>query len=159
MLKSAEFMSLKAFKTLAPSAGVAVISIRDSSSIRDLPSFCGFWGVLPLNMLDVCEENARQAPGAWADEPTREQHFKYCEIPDNCAPSLSHAHAIRDFVCQLHECEDELELVVHCSAGVSRSAAVAWWASERFGASLRDSASVGLGEANPRILRLLKSLV
>ena len=119
----------------------------------------GFWGVLPLNMLDVCEENARQAPGAWADEPTREQHFKYCEIPDNCAPSLSHAHAIRDFVCQLHECEDELELVVHCSAGVSRSAAVAWWASERFGASLRDSASVGLGEANPRILRLLKSLV
>lgn len=158
MLTSVEFMSLKAVKSLPPGASVAIISIRDSASARDLPSFGGFRDVLPLHMLDVCEEHALHAPGAWANEPTDEQHLQYCEIPDNFAPSLSHAQAIRAFVDRLHGCADELDLVVHCSAGVSRSAAVALWAAERFGIALRDGAGVGLGAANPRILRLLTSL-
>lgn len=158
MLKSVEFMSLKAVKSLASSPTVAIISIRDSSSVRDLPTFDGFMDVLPLDMLDVCEEHALHAPGSWADEPTGEQHFQYCEIPDNFAPSLSHAQAVQAFVDRLHGCADELDLVVHCSAGVSRSAAVACWAAERFGIALRDRAGVGLGDANPRMLRLLNSL-
>lgn len=158
MLKSVEFMSLKTAISLASSPTVAIISIRDSSSVRDLPNFDGFMDLLPLDMLDVCEEHALHAPGSWAEEPTDEQHLRYCEIPDNFAPSLSHAHAIRAFVDQLHDCAEELDLVVHCSAGVSRSAAVALWAAERFGVTLRDEAGVGLGEANPRILRLLTSL-
>lgn len=158
MLKSVGFMSLKAAKMLVPSAAVAVISIRDSASARDLPSFGGFRDVLPLHMLDVCEEHALHAPGAWADEPTDEQHLQYCEISDNFAPSLSHARTIRAFVDRLNDCADELDLVVHCSAGVSRSAAVALWAAKRFNVALRDEAGVGLGEANPRILRLLTSL-
>lgn len=158
MLKSVEFMSLKAVKSLPSDASVAIISIRDSSTVRDLPTFRGFREVLPLHMLDTCEEHALQAPGSWAEEPTDAQHLQYCEIPDNFAPSLSHAHAIRAFVDQLHDCAEELDLVVHCSAGVSRSAAVALWAAERFGVTLRDEAGVGLGEANPRILRLLTSL-
>lgn len=158
MLKSVEFMSLKAVKSLMPSADVAVISIRDSSTVRDLPTFDGFMDVLQLDMLDVCEEHALHPPGSWAKEPTEEQHLTYCEISDNFAPSLSHAHAIRAFVSRLHDCADEIDLVVHCSAGVSRSAAVASWTAERFGIALRDGAGVGLGEANPRILRLLTSL-
>lgn len=158
MLKSVEFMSLKAVKSLASDASVAIISIRDSSTVRDLPTFSGFWDVLPLDMLDVCEEHARQEPGRWADEPTAEQHVQYCEIPDNFAPSLSQAQAVQAFVDRLHGCAEELDLVVHCSAGISRSAAVALWAAERFGVTLRDEAGVGLGEANPRILRLLTSL-
>lgn len=158
MLKSVEFMSLKAVKSLPSDASVAIISIRDSSSVRDLPTFDRFMDVLPLDMLDVCEEHALHAPGSWAEEPTDEQHLRYCEIPDNFAPSLFHAQAIRAFVDRLHGCADELDLVVHCSAGVSRSAAVALWAAERFGIALRDRAGVGLGDANPRILRLLTSL-
>lgn len=158
MLTSVEFMSLKAVKSLASSPTAAIISIRDSSSVRDLPNFDGFMDVLPLDMLDVCEEHALHAPGSWAEEPTDEQHLRYCEIPDNFAPSLSHAQAIRAFVDRLHGCADELDLVVHCSAGVSRSAAVACWAAERFGIALRDRAGVGLGDANPRMLRLLNSL-
>ncbi len=158
MLKSVEFMSLKAVKSLAPGASVAIISIRDSSTVGDVPTFDGFRDVLPLHMLDVCEEHALHAPGAWANEPTDEQHLQYCEIPDNFAPSLSHAHAIRAFVDRLQDCADELDLVVHCSAGVSRSAAVALWTAERFNVTLRDEAGVGLGEANPRIVRLLTSL-
>lgn len=151
-------MSLKAVKSLAPSGRVAIISIRDSASVRDLPTFCGFREVLPLDMLDVCEEHILQMPGSWADEPTHEQHFNYCGIPENFAPSLSHVRAIHAFVDRLHDCAAELDLVVHCSAGVSRSAAVAGWASERFSVTLLDRARVGLNEANPRILRLLTSL-
>lgn len=158
MLKSVEFMSLNALKSLVPSANMAVISIRDSSSVRELPSFNGFLDVLPLDMLDVCEEHSLQEAGGWADEPTYEQHLLYCEISDNFAPSLSHAHAIRAFVYRLHERGDEIDLVIHCSAGISRSAAVASWVAEQFRVALRDRADVGLGEANPRILRLLTSL-
>ena len=158
MLNSVEFMSLKTAISLASSPTVAIISIRDSSTVLDLPTFRGFREVLPLHMLDICEEHALQAPGSWAEEPTDAQHLQYCEIPDNFAPSLSHAQAIRAFVDRLHDCADEIDLVVHCSAGVSRSAAVACWAAERFGIALRDRAGVGLGDANPRMLRLLNSL-
>jgi len=158
MLKSVEFMSLKAVHSLASSPTVAIISIRDSSTVGDVPTFDGFRDVLQLHMLDVCEEHALHAPGSWAEEPTDAQHLQYCEIPDNFAPSRAHAQAIRAFVDRLHGCADEIDLVVHCSAGVSRSAAVALWTAERFNVALRDGAGVGLGEANPRILRLLTSL-
>ena len=43
-------MSLKAFKLLMPCADAAVISIRDSSTVRGLPTFAGFREVLPLDM-------------------------------------------------------------------------------------------------------------
>lgn len=158
MLKSVEFMSLKSMKSLQPNGSVAVISIHDSSTIKGLPAYLGFLDVLRLDMLDVCEEHAGLAPGTWPDEPSIEQHSEYCGIDENSAPSLSHALAIRAFVDQLHARVDELDLVVHCSAGVSRSAAVALWTSERFGVKLHDRAGVGLSEANPRITRLLRSL-
>lgn len=158
MLKSIEFMSLRAVKSLASSTTVAIISITDSASVRGLPTFDGFRDVLPFHMLDVCEEHALHEPGSWADEPTDEQHLRYCEIPDNFAHSLSHAHAVQEFVDRRHDCADEIDLVVHCSAGVSRSAAIAAWAAERLGIPLLDRAGVGLGDANPRVLRLLTSL-
>jgi predicted protein tyrosine phosphatase len=158
MLKSVEFMSLESMNALQPNKAVAVISIHDSATVRDLPSFAGFLDVLQLNMLDVCEENAGQSPGAWADEPSLEQHLEYCGIPENFAPSLSHSLEVRNYVDSVHARTEVLHLVVHCSAGVSRSAAIAWWTSERFGVKLHDRADVGLGEANPRVKRLLRSL-
>lgn len=158
MLKSVEFMSLKSMKSLQPNESVAVISIHDSSTIRDLSTFDGFVDVLSLNMLDVCEEHMGQAPGTWTDEPSAEQHSEYCGIAENYAPALSHANAIRAFVDKLHSRAEELDLVVHCSFGVSRSAAVAGWASERLGVKLHDRAGVGLKDANPRITRLLRSI-
>jgi len=157
MLKSVEFMSLKSMKALQPNESVAVISIHDSSTTRDLPTFDGFLDVLSLNMLDVSEEHFGLAPGTWTDEPSAKQHPEYCGIDENYAPSLSHARAIRTFVDNLHARADAIALVVHCSAGVSRSAAVAGWVSERFSVILHDRASQGLGNANPRITRLLNS--
>ena len=158
MLKSVEFMSLAAAKSVVPTKGVAIISIHDTSAALDLPTFSGFFGVLRVNMLDVCEEYSRKPSAVWADEPSREQHFDYCEIPNEFVPALSNARAIRTFVDELHASTEELDLVVHCSMGVSRSAAVAWWAGEYLDFTPRDRAGVGLEEANPRIKRLLSSL-
>lgn len=109
-------------------------------------------------MLDVAEEHWRLPPGTWADEPTASQHLEYCAEPDEYAPSLSHASAIQKFLAELHADSTGFDVVVHCSQGVSRSAAVAAWAAEKFGIPLLDPAGQGLDEANPRLLRLLRGL-
>lgn len=158
MLVSVEFMSLKTVTALVPSQAIAVISLRDSSSVRDVPSLDGFWGVLPVHILDICEEHVLAEPGAWALEPTPAQHLEYCGLPNNFAPALSHARLVRSFFEAIQEAEEPINVVVHCSAGVSRSAAVALWASERYGVPLLDRAQVGTNDANPRMLRLLRSL-
>lgn len=158
MLKTVSFLSLAAFVELPPSEVVAVISIRDYSSSRKLPSFEGYRFVLPVHMLDVAEEHLRLSPGTWADEPTASQHLEYCGEPDDQAPSLSHARAIQQFLAELHADSTGFDVVVHCSQGVSRSAAVAAWAAEKFDIPLLDPAGQGLDEANPRLLRLLRGL-
>jgi hypothetical protein len=159
MLKSVDFMSLAAAKSVVPTNGVAVISIYDSSTTRDLPTFDGFFDGRRVNMLDVCEDYVRQTAGSWPDEPSCEQHLEYCDgMPNDFAPSLSHARAIRAFVDELHSRTEVLDLVVHCSKGVSRSAAVAWWTGKHLGFIPRDGAGVGLDDANPRIKRLLSAL-
>ena len=158
MLKSVDFMSLAAAKSVVPTKGVAVISIYDSSITRYLPTFSGFFDVLRVNMLDVCEEDLLKPIGAWTDEPSPEQHADYTQHTNEFAPSLSKARDIRTFVDRLHALTEELDLVVHCSQGVSRSAAVASWAGEHLGFTPIDKANVGLSRANPRIIRLLNSL-
>jgi predicted protein tyrosine phosphatase len=158
MLKSIAFMSLAAARELPPVASTAVISIRNASSSITPPTFEGFWRVLPVYMLDVAEEHWRLPPGRWADEPTESQHLEYCGEPDERAPSLSHATAIQKFLAELHADSTGIDVVVHCSQGVSRSAAVAGWAAEKFGIPLLDPAGQGLEEANPRLLRLLRGL-
>ncbi len=158
MLTSISFMSLAAVKELAPDASTAVISIRDASSSRDMPPFDGFWRVLPVYMLDVAEDHWGFQPGAWPDEPTVAQHAEYCESPDDLAPSLAHARTIANFLAEVHADAAALELVVHCSAGSSRSAAVASWAAEKFGVPLLDPLGRGIADANPRVLRLLNRL-
>lgn len=158
MLNSVSFMSLAAFLEIPARPDLVVISIRDYSSSRKLPSFEGYLHVLPVHMLDVAEEHLRLPSGTWADEPTASQHVEYCGEPDNYAPSLSHARAINEFLTELHADASAFDVVVHCSQGVSRSAAVAGWAADRFGVPLMDPAGQGLEEANPRLLRLLRGL-
>ena len=158
MINSVEFMSLRAVKSVRPDSSRAIVSIRDSSTRGDLPAFDEFLDVLPLHMLDVCEEHFMLKPGAWVDEPDPDQHLTYCGIPGNFAPATSHAKAVFAFFECLHAYPDPIDVLVHCSAGISRSAAVALWASERYAVPLLDRADVGLQEANPRVLRLLRSL-
>lgn len=158
MLSSVSFVSLAAFKEILVRPDLAVISIREYSSSRRLPSFEGYRFVLPVHMLDVAEEHLRLPPGTWANEPTESQHLEYCGEPDEQAPSLSHARAIKQFLAELHTDSTGFDVVVHCSQGVSQSAAVAAWAAEQFGIPLVDPAGQGLDEANPRLLRLLRGL-
>lgn len=158
MLNSVSFMSLAAFKAVPARPDLAVISIRDYSLTPKLPSFEGYRFVLPVHMLDVAEEHWRLPPGTWADEPTASQHLEYCGEPDEHAPSLSHAIAIQKFLVELHTDSTGFDVVVHCSQGVSRSAAVAGWAAEKFSIPLLDPAGQGLNEANPRLQRLLRGI-
>lgn len=158
MINTVEFMSLRAVKSVLADSSMAIVSVRDSSTLGDLPGFDEFLDVLPLHMLDVCEEHFMVKPGTWVDEPNPDQHLAYCGIPGNFAPAMSHAKALFAFFESLHAYPDPIDVLVHCSAGISRSAAVALWASERYAVPLLDRADVGLQEANPRVLRLLRSL-
>jgi len=158
MLTSISFMSLAAVKELTPDVSTAVISIRDASSLRHMPPFDGFWRVLPVYMLDVAEDHWGYEPGAWPDEPSVAQHAEYCESLDDFAPSLTHAKAIAAFLAEVDAAAAALQVVVHCSAGSSRSAAVASWAAEKFGIPLLDPLGRGIADANPRVLRLLNRL-
>lgn len=158
MINTVEFMSLRRVKSLPSDSRVAIVSIRDSSTVRDLPTFEGFWDVLPVHMLDVCEEHFAAEPGSWVSEPSPDEHLAYCGIPGNSAPALSHADQVLSFFESVQAHPEPIDVYVHCSAGISRSAAVALWASEKYGVPLYDRANVGLEEANPRILRLLRSL-
>jgi predicted protein tyrosine phosphatase len=158
MLKSVSFMSLAAVGLVPAEKSIAVVSIRDSASIDRLPSFEGFWETLPVHMLDACEEHFALPSGSWPDEPTPQQHLQYCESAVDSAPSTSHAREIQEFLLRAHGSVTPLDVVVHCSAGASRSAAVAIWISEKFGVPLRDVLNKGLDDANPRLLRLLRAL-
>lgn len=52
------------------------------------------------------------------------------------------AKKIRDFVENLHQLDDAIHLVVHCHAGISRSAAVAKYVAERYALKFPSSYAV-----------------
>jgi predicted protein tyrosine phosphatase len=64
-----------------------------------------------------------------------------------------HAKAILEFVARIHSQEKAWRLVVHCKAGISRSAAVAIYVAEATGCQFLRRKEAG--EANLRILRVL----
>lgn len=72
-----------------------------------------------------------------------------------CWFDLSHARKIVAMVRSLHENEATFTLLIHCEAGVSRSGAIAQWASEITEASI-DQRCGDTSLANPRMLRLLR---
>ncbi len=51
--------------------------------------------------------------------------------------SLAQAEAMVRFINGWHDCPDPLQLLVHCEAGLSRSAAVARYIHERYGVEVR----------------------
>lgn len=127
MIKSVDFLSKAEMQRLAPSERTAVISITGAMGIP--PSFRGFHGVLRLVF-----EDARQLDAKWAFNETQ-------------------ALAISGFVEGLHSSSQELDLIVHCKAGVSRSAAVAQYVARKTGCGFtRHKLSHG---ANRMMLRVL----
>jgi len=51
--------------------------------------------------------------------------------------SVKHADALKSWLEPYLQAHDTFHLLVHCHAGISRSAAIAWWMHHAYGAKLR----------------------
>lgn len=99
-------------------------------------------------------------PGAW---PPSLPHFlemltlEFDDVEDDQDPSMAfgdeHAKAILEFVARIHSQEKAWRLIVHCKAGISRSAAVALYVTEATGCQFPQHQEAG--EANLLVLRVL----
>ena len=144
------FMSKRMFNdVLEVEPNMVVISIAaddEFPTLLDRP----FADVLQLNFHDVSEESLGISIGTIPDvSPTQKLIINGKVLPD-----YNDAIAIIEFLNK-HNCEDfNYTLVCHCEGGVSRSAAVAKFASLMYKARIAgidDDTSL----ANPRLLRLL----
>ena len=127
MIRSVDFVSKLEAQQLTSSQDVAMISINGILAIP--PALNRFYRLLSLEFEDVGQADAF---GAF----NRQQ-----------------AQAIVDFVAGLHAEPKAVELVVHCKAGVSRSAAIARYVADTTGCLFpRRELSAG---ANPWVLALL----
>lgn len=159
MLRQVSFMSLLRLQALAASPHAVVISITDSSTHAVRPALNGYRDALRLEFLDIAEEHVNAAIGSWPLEPTPSEHERLSEHRGERLPALSDALAVRKFLDTYHAAAELVEVLVHCYAGASRSAAIAVWAGEHYGIPLVDVAGCGLDEANARLGRLLRQTV
>lgn len=149
-------MSLQRMQSLQPSAKAVVVSVTDSSPHAVRPTLRGYRDVLRLEFLDIAEEHVSAAVGSWPLEPTPQEHERLSEHRGERLPALSDAIAIRQFLDAHHAAAEPVEVLIHCHAGASRSAAIAAWVAEHYRIRLIDVAGRGTDEANERLGRLLR---
>lgn len=110
-----------------------LVSLRDPGTPR-VKACASFIEVLELEFHDLLsEEELKEVKARWI------------------APHRDHAKAIAEFI-RKHE---DKNILVHCEAGVSRSAAVCR-VLEEMGWEYRPITSFGTSHANPLLVRLLK---
>jgi predicted protein tyrosine phosphatase len=145
MIKTVKFISqMEVEHHEIPSPNTAIISICAPGSKARIKN--GFNAVLRLWFDDLYEENIHECVGAIPDLNGDKGVFWHnLRLPD-----ANHAKAIIDFLNSLDERCDHI--TVHCHAGISRSAAVAQFISEAYGAELLKDTKF----ANKRVLRLLR---
>lgn len=150
------FLSLEQMRQVTPSSNSVVISILDKGELADKgrPDFNGFMDSLLLSFEDTYEEVKLGAN--WSDEPSLEEHSKYCQSKGELVPALSDARAIVEFLDK-HSFKG-LDLIVHCYGGISRSAAVAQWVSATYWVPLMNFHR-STDYANPRVIRLLNKAI
>jgi len=154
MLKDIMFLSLTKMKRVRPDINTIVISILDSSEASGRPRLKGFRGVLSLEFEDIAEEHHNVEAGAWPDEPCLACHEQFASRGERL-PALSDAERIVTYLKHHHASPDPVRVIIHCHAGISRSAAVAEWASVRYWIPLTLMKDQSTDRANPRLLRLL----
>lgn len=116
MLTAVYFLSVYQAQKIAGRSDTVVVSIRDRHFTPKLQT--GFRDVLPLFFDD--HDDARDG----VDEQA-------------CRFGIEHAQTLRTWL-GLHVASPEpLLFMVHCHAGISRSAAIAWWVHREFGVPLR----------------------
>ncbi len=156
MLTQVSFMSLQRVQAMAASPHVVVISVTDSAADAVRPALNGYRDALRLEFVDMAEEHVNAPIGSWPREPTPQEHEALSGLRGERLPAFSDAVAIRRFLDGHHGAAEPLEVVIHCFAGASRSAAIAGWAAEHYSVPLVDAAGRGTDEANERLSRLLR---
>jgi len=149
VIKTVAFISQEAMEVHAkPCANTAIISITRQD---DKPAVIkdGFNLILRLQFDDEYEERLGEKIGSIPD--LGDDGVILCH--GRILPDANHAAAIIDFIENL-SCD---HLIVHCHAGVSRSAAVAKFVVGRYGAVL-DQANDDTSGSNKRLLRLLNKV-
>lgn len=153
MLKTVEFMSRKRAQCLPPSRTTAVISICGVGGQRARLS--RFLDVLYLEFGDMAEEWLG-IPEGLIPEVTLDGSIPFWK--DQALPMAAEAHQAVAFIENLAGLEAKIDLVVHCMAGISRSAAIALYAAERYAVPLMHYDAPDTSGANPRMLRLLRKV-
>lgn len=117
-IRSINFISEATAIGLKPLPATAIISITNPGEVAPLRE--GWEHVLRVGVAD-----------ASYDEKTIESYGRMWRLSSRGFPTQDHAVAIRAFLDDLPA--DIETLIIHCGAGVSRSGAVAKYASRRFG--------------------------
>ena len=155
MIAKIVFLSVSEMRAIKPRLDTLVVSILDCSESHQRPILGGFRSVLCLTFEDTYEEAKLAAAGDWPDEPSSLGHKKYAQRAGERIPALSDATQIVSFLKKHHQSTEALNLVVHCFGGISRSAAVAIWASKTFDIGISNTVSKSTERANKRLLRLM----
>lgn len=157
MLNTVVFVSKSAFKNHVKAARTMIaISIGDD---QDPPPRLnrGFAGVIRLNFVDQYEEAIGCKDGDFPDlhplhATGRRLFYQGDELCD-----YNDARKVVRFLNHYSAQDLAFDVVVHCHAGVSRSAAVAQFVADRYGARI-DNANPSTSAANKRMLRLLNKV-
>lgn len=159
MITEIKFYDLARIKKLKPCLDTIVISVLDLSERNSRPKLGGFKNILSLTFEDTYEECKLASAGSWPDSPTDAEHALFCQSAGEKIPTISDAMQISSFLQKHHFSEEPVKLAVHCYAGISRSAAIAQWASAYFWVPLTLLPHQSIDYANPRLIRLLNKSV
>ena len=122
---------------------VTLISVLDSPNDKARPDLTRFLDTLPLSFHDICEEEFGENE-PWEDNLDKEN-----------VPTLTDAHAILGFFEKHSASNKDTVILVHCFAGVSRSAAIALWLGEISNTLVIQAGPSRIAHPNPRVIRLL----
>lgn len=158
MLKTVRFTSRTAFENhldLHATRVSIAISITDPSA-KPARAPRGLTGLIRLSFEDDYEEGLGVEVGSLPDLHERHGDGVRLFFDDSELCDAGDARKIFRFLQQYATREDEVDLVVHCNAGISRSAAVAQFANSYFGCPIVQE-NPDTSRANRRLQRLLQA--
>lgn len=116
----------------------------------------GLAGLLRLSFEDDYEELLGVPPGYLPDLHPQHDDGIRLFFGDNELCDANDASRMLSFLNTYAKKDQPHDVIVHCRAGISRSAAVAQFVSEHYGCDI-DQANPDTSAANMRVLRLLRS--
>lgn len=163
MITAIDFLSLAQMKRVRHSHDIVVVSILVADEAFDRPKLHGFGGALTLEFEDTSLSQADLWAEADVPNPGLDSGVGTSVVGKAVpslirAPELRDAVAIDEFVMRHHAASEEMHLVVHCQAGIGRSAAVALWYSNLLRVPLGDDDMRSTDGANTLLLSLLEQV-